>query len=354
MKKFFLTILILVLEVPLIVSASEYSDITDDIEIRYKWYKEIITGGDYYPYKEITKNDQIDKNNIKYGPYSLWSEEYCELSEEFYNIDKKTLIIYHKLNDVRYVRIDNIQYNNNVKIYGKNKLIDFKIISNEQNILKIDLKINYMCDDLLFYIEDCHNYQISLYSNNGFTDYIISKTVENEIITSPDKSWITDKTKFINYVVGIEYQNDELITQTDKHEVCRYREKYVYKYNIEKEYYDDNYHLNVDNYIKDKNDYKFFYKIEPIVNTIEIIQEKKVKEKEIEYVYIEVENDIKENDSSNENNCKKEIQTEIKTEIVEKEIFKIPKKIYIIIVLLIVVIIYLIVKVYKKYVVRKI
>lgn len=34
----------------------------------------------------------------------------------------------------------------------------------------------------------------------------------------------------------------------------------VYKYNIEKEYYDDNYHINVDGYIRDLDNSKTYYR----------------------------------------------------------------------------------------------
>ena len=61
MKKILLIIL-LTISFTDIVNANEYSDITEDIETRYKWYKEILLPGDYYPLKDIHYDDKIDEN----------------------------------------------------------------------------------------------------------------------------------------------------------------------------------------------------------------------------------------------------------------------------------------------------
>ena len=166
----------------------------------------------------------------------------------------------------------------------------------------------------------------------------------------PDKTWITEDTYFIKYDGNVYYEITDLTTLTNEYEVCRYREKYVYKYQVKKEYYDDNYYANIDGYIKDISDYKIFYKGEPITNTIEITKEKIVKEPQIEYIYVPNENEMQKNDSSKEKNETSETNClpKIETEIIEK--FKIPKKLYIIIVLLLLVILILIRKLYKKYV----
>ena len=351
MKKFILTLLIIISSIS-IVYASEYPDITDDIEIRYKWYKEMITGGNSSPLKDIHEEDIIDKNNIKYGQASYWHKDNCNLPSDFYEISIKKNFKYRKVRNARYVLIENFEYNDNIKIYQNNVLLNFEVISNEEKILKIDLKQEYICDTLLFYIENASNYKISLYTDKGFINYIISKEIQNEKIISPDKSWVTDKTEFIIITTEIEYFNNRLISQIEQYNSCSYREIYVYKYDIEKEYYDDNYHLHVEGYIKDTNDYRYYYKGQPIINTVEVTKEKIVKEPQIEYVYIENENNNKkqEIDSSKENNYLQEIKTEVKTKVIEKEIFKIPLKMYIIFFILIVIIVSLIIKLHKKYV----
>ena len=42
------------------VSAEEYPEITNDSEVRYRWYKETITGGKYIPVNSI----QMVMNNL--------------------------------------------------------------------------------------------------------------------------------------------------------------------------------------------------------------------------------------------------------------------------------------------------
>ena len=63
-KKLIIIILLLLLSSNELVFADEYPEITSDVEIRYKWYKEIIAG-DYYPLKDISIENRIDKNQIR-------------------------------------------------------------------------------------------------------------------------------------------------------------------------------------------------------------------------------------------------------------------------------------------------
>lgn len=358
-KKVLVTILLIITTFDF-VNALEYPEITNDIEIRYKWYKEVITG-DYYPLKNITSEDKIDITKLKYGNYSSsYKESYCSLSPYYYLIEEKEKYIYQKVSDIRYVLLENFNYDNNIKIYYQNEPLEFKIISNENSQLKIDLNYLYQSESLLFIIDHPDNYKIGLYLNNDFQDEIISKKISGENIIVPDKTWITNNTVFWTTYAKIKYKTSDLTKLISVKRECRYREKYVYKYTIKKEYYDDQYHLEIDGYTKDINDYKIFYKGEPLVNTIEItkeiIKEKLVKVPQIEYVYIETEQKENKIDSSQQknevtanlnNNCLENI----KTEIIEKEVQKIPKKIYIIIFVLIAIIIILVIKIYKKYVV---
>jgi len=349
-KKFLLTLLIIVSSVNL-VKANEYPEITNDIEIRYKWYKEKIEG-DYYSQKEELPGYLIDYNNYKYGDYSLWNKENCDLPDEYFLKEYKTFRIYQRIAKIKSIELKDFTYNNNIKVYFKDTPIGYEVVSNENNVVKINLNSGYMCDNLSFYIENAQNYTINLYVNNRFETPILSKNIKNEKFFMPDKTWITEDTYFIKYDGNVYYEITDLTTLTNEYEVCRYREKYFYKYQVKKEYYDDNYYANIDGYIKDTSDYKIFYKGEPITNTIEITKEKIVKEPQIKYIYVPSENEIQKNDSSKEKTQTSETNClpKIETEIIEKEIFKIPKKIYIIIVLLLLVILILIRKLYKKYV----
>lgn len=344
------------------ISAS-YPDVTDEIEVRYKWYKEIISQeGEYYPLKDITETDKVDINKIKYVGENIYNPKYCDLPSEYYKKQETYVRKYKKTYNASYVLIENINSDNDIKIYKGNKLINFSVISNENNQIKINLNKEYLCNELLFYVNTEDKYRISIYNDITFKRLIISKEIENQKISVPDKTWITDETEFYEYITTTKYEKSDFAKLISEELSCSYKEKYVYKYDVSREYYDDDYHLNVDGYIKDENDYRLFYKGEPITitNTIEVIKEKIVKvpqivkEPTIEYVYIQKENNETTNNPSQEKECSDEpiieTKTEIKTKVVEKEIFKIPKKIYIVILLLIIIIFALILKLSRKYV----
>jgi len=359
-KKFLITLMLILIPTT-VVNATEsdelYPDVTNDIEIRYKWYKEVISSeGEYYPLKDIKGNDIIDEFNIKYMESSVYKQEYCSLQADYYLLEEKYEREYQTLSNASYILIDNVNSSTNIKIYYEYKPINFTIMSNNNNQIKINIRKPYACDKLIFYVDTDEKYTIGLYKDLSFQKKIISKTIENEIITKPDETWIDQSTKF-NIIKTEEEKNETSLTKLiSETKMCSYKEKYVYKYNKTKEYYDDNYHLNVEGYTKDENDYRYFYKGKPITitNTVEIIKEKIVKEPQIKYVYIEKETEQNKDDSSKENTCpentKQEIKTEIKTEIIEKNVFKTPKKIYIILIILVIIILILTIKLYRKYV----
>ena len=339
------------------VHANEYPEITEDIEIRYKWYKEISTG-DYFPSKDINNEDLIDKNNIRYGNYSEWKSSYCNLSAEYYEISTRKRYKYNKVENVRYIHIENFEYKDNIKIYYENKILEYKIISQDNKEIKIELDHLYLPETLLFYIQNATNYKITLYRTILFDKEVLSKEIVNENILIPDKTWINNNSSFVETITGESYKDSDLTKKISSYDECRYREKYVYKYELERQYYDDNYYTNLEGYIKDISDYKFYYKGEPIINTIEIVQDKIIKEQQIEYVYVENKdkienNEKKENDSSIDKTiiAESDCQPIVKKEIKIKEIVKIPKIIYIIVLILLVFIGLLIIKVLKKNVV---
>lgn len=346
------------------VSAEEYPEVTKDIEIRYRWYKEKVSQkGSYVHKKDILPTDTVDTHNYKTGTYSWWSKDFCYLSREYYEIQETKYITYKKLNDARYVLIETTSSNNGIKIFYKNKEIEFEFINVENNKIKIDLKKTYLNEYLLFFVDTTTDYKISIYSNQLFTNHIISKEIKNTKISIPDETWTDETTTYKEISTTQIYPNSSLTKKISEESECRYRDIFVYKYDIEKEYYDNNYYQNVDGYIKDINDYKFYYKGEPIVNNIintievpvevpvEVIKEKIVKIPQIEYVYIEKEknDEIKNNDSSKQDTeCPKEIETKIETQYVEKEISKIPIVIYVSLFILIITILVLSIKLHKK------
>ena len=354
-KILFIIYLFWVLLSPIRVKAIEESDIdvTNDIEIRYRWYKEIISSeGEYYPLKEITKEDRYDSGKIKYVGKELYSADYCSLPDEYYKITEKYMKEYNRVYNATYMIIENVSPTIDIKIYYHNQPVNYKIVSSEDNQLKINLAGEYACDRLLFFVDTNEKYKISLYRDSDFQILTLSKEIENNKVSVPDAGWITDETKFYIYATQESLQQTSLTKFVSERAVCSYKEKYVYKYDVTREYYDDDYHSYIDGYIKDINNYRYYYKGEPIVNTIEITKEKVIKEPQIKYVYLEPTINTKENDSSFKQECSNETITKTKTQVqikeVEKPIFKIPKAMYIIIGLLSLLIIILITKLYKK------
>lgn len=364
-KKITTLFLVIILSINLVyaneLEVEELKDITDEIEIKYKWYKEIITG-DYYPLQEQQEGYIVDMDKIKYGSVSTWSNANCKLPSNYYFKEYDFEMTYESVKSIRYVEIKDITFSDNIKIFYNNEMIDYRVITNEENLIVLDLKRNYRADTLIFYIDTEKEYQITLYNTKYLTTPILYKLVSSNTPLIPDETWKTSTTKYENHYTIEEFKETTLTKKIRQEQICRTTEILVYKYKVEREYYDDNYHLYIDGYLKDTNNYKIFYKENPIINTIEITKEitkeKIIKQPQIEYIYLPSENEIQKIDSSkNKENieskeCTPKIKTEIKTEIktIEKEIFKTPKRVYIIITIFILLIVFLLIKLYKKYV----
>lgn len=333
-KKYLLFFLSLIIISNNVKAQEVYKDVTNDIEIRYKWYKETIEGkGEYYPLIQIKEGDKYDKNNVKYVDTTILNEKFCSYPEEYYRIDRRKFKSYIKIHDAQYVVIENIEPGTVVKIHYKNCDLDYRIISQENNKLVLDLKMERLCDQLLFFIDTNNKYKISLYRDKELEQLIISKEIEKDKTSVPNYKWNIEPDAYhVTDLTELPYIETSLTKLKEERIICGCSEKYVYKYNVKREYYDDNYHKYIEGYIKDENDYRYYYKGEPIVinNTIEIIKEKIKEVPKLEYIYLEKEP----NPNSQKEECPKEIETKIETKIIEKEVTKIPKKIYIIIIML--------------------
>lgn len=337
------------------VYENNYPEITKDIEIRYKWYKEIIFG-DYYPLKDITNEDKIDIKKLKYGTYSGWSGDYCALNPYWYSKTQRTISRYEKVLDVNYIRLINFKYDNNIKIYNDNNIIKFDIVSNENDEVLIHLRFPYTADTLLFDIQYDSDYQIYLYYQLDYDKPLLGKKVTGERTLLPDKDWVLDTTVYTEMLTSGKKHESDLTKWAGAYNECQYQELYVYKYDIEREYYDDNYYVYIDNYIKDVDDYLVYYKGEPVVDIVEITNEKVVQEEIVKYIYANVnEEEIKEVPSENisldvvNDNV---VLNKVEIKEVEKEVIKVPKKIYIIGIVFIIIIIFLGYLLVKKYVVE--
>lgn len=344
-KKYLIFFLSLIIISNNVKAEEKYKDVTEDIEVRYKWYKEIVTGGEYYPLRKITEEDRYDKDNFKYINTTRVNEEFCSYPTEFYKIEPKKYRTYKTVYETRYVVIENITPETIVKTYYKNSDFSYKIVSHENNILIIDLRADLLCDKLLFYIDTENKYKISLYRDVELKKLIMTKEFENQKISAPSSEWNIEPSAYNEiYYTTNKYDENSLTKLMEEKTMCGCSEKYVYKYNVEKEYYDDNYHEYIEGYTKDENDYRYYYKGEPIIvnNTIEVIKEKIKEVPKTEYIYLEKESQEAKKEEKHE--CVPLTNTKIETKIIEKEITKQPKKLYIVIIGLYLLVMTLIIK----------
>lgn len=109
--------------------------------------------------------------------------------------------------------------------------------------------------------DDVANFEIRY--SFGFNDNIENNVIKyiasnQESRYIPNNDW--DILKFDNkiYEGSEEDLKGKPYVIDDTKIYYRYRNKLIYYYNINREYYDDNYYINVDGYLPDYNDYKVY------------------------------------------------------------------------------------------------
>ena len=334
------------------------TDITENAIIKYKWYIEKETDGTYHKINESLPGYIEDKNKITHGKYSNWDSKYCEYSNKEYLIESRAARWrYKKVKNLKYVILENLQTEDEIKIFSKNQEIAYTEESRSSNKITINLNKNYNANDLIFYIKSSKEYDIKLYYQSITSSPVLSKHIESSFIIKPDKSWIQENVAYLDtYLGATEFETDfnELI---EIYNECRVKEIQTYRYKIKKEYYDDNYHEKVEGYTKDENDYTINFIGEFPTNIIEIT---KTELKPInKYIYLEK---LKENTQTLEEQKgppHQEITAEQtinqnppkiieKIKYIDKRIYKIPKYIYLINFILIVIIIIQFLKLLRK------
>jgi len=361
MKKIlFLTLLFMSI---LNVKAEELPEITNDIEIRTKWYKEEIVGK-YHPKGEDLLGYIENPDKITYGNFGGYSANNCLVSEENYVISKMTLNKYKMINYTKIIKFTNFKYSDNVFVFEGGNLRNFEILSNENDEFIIQVTPVINTKDLMLFVDYEEPYNISIYADINLNIHTISKDINNKKVLIPDKTWITKESTFFETTSTTLYGNNALVTYNGSSETCKIKQIYTYRYKIEKVYYDQEYHKYVENYLPDMTDIKVYYKGEKLIEKVEV----PIYEKVIEYKTIEVPKEIIktievpkeivktievpkiiENEGKE---CNSEIIKEIKYLDRIKEVYKIPKYIYLIVSTLIILIIILLLWLRKKYVER--
>lgn len=346
------------------VSAVELKDVTNDTQIKYKWYQETITEGFYHPKKEKTPEYLEDKNNIKYGDYSEWGSEYCSYSKENYLIEEKNINTYEKVAKTKYLSIEFIKVDGEycidclgeIKIFSERETIDYKILIQNDKVIRIELPKEYDTEKLWFYIEADRIYNMYLFKDINLQNMNLAQYVKRTKILIPNKNWITGKTTFVKETTEEEIPNNDFIRNIETTKVCRVREINTYRYKTQKKYYDNNYYTYLENHIPDINNYIVYYTNEFPTDTIEITKTISEPIYLNKYTYIESDNETNKLDEENKITEQETIKEQstiaekivYRTEYVDKVVNKIPKKIYLLLSLLLIIVVILSIKLMKK------
>lgn len=328
MKKIIILLLSLLLTKQ--VYAQEKQISKEDIVIKYKWYKEIITDEIFYSKKDSLEGYLEDESIIEYGNYTGWNSKYCSYSNSDYVIETKTRNRYKIVGNTRYIKISNTtsKDKNKINIFSEKKLVNFEIVkeNNEGIIIKLDSIYNTY--NLWFYIDLNKEYTITLSYYENFNTETLTKTIINQKLLIPDYTWKTQKTNYIEIVTEEKIDTTPFIMSLSSEILCRAKEIKTYRYKIKKEYYDNNYYENIDGYIPDTDDYIVEYHGKKLMDITEISKliesNKQEKEKnivtKIEYLLP----NVKVNTQQISNNIIKNNSIEYipKTTVIEKYISK--------------------------------
>ena len=270
-----------------------------ETEYRYRFYKENKSGE--YLDDDIENNYKyIDEDNFIYEENDEWSTE-CDNEEEIYESIIK--YDYRELLPVMFIEVINTSDQelklNSISVYNMETFVPSvlyvkylydstnKILSEGGSII---MKFNeYIPLEKLILNIDFENadleYQILLGYGRNLNkdgDYIVAETAANT--NQVEYKYNPEYKLYQNYkeeiLTGYNIGENEFIRIENATKLCKKKNKKYFYYNIEKEYYDDNYYVSIDEiselteeekieYKKDENDYKIFYRYKETDNNIE-------------------------------------------------------------------------------------
>lgn len=249
------------------------------IEFRYKFYKEE-KKGDYFPINGNISNKYLyhDENDYIYSKFSDWLMECPSVNTNI--TEEKLFYPYQKIKDTNYIHIQNFTDDigfEQIEIYSNDKKINYEFMKCDncydnydyvERYGRIFLKLDksYDTSTLKFIIkakEGYNNIDYSLYVTEDIDKYFYTlnaRLSSNNTTFIPDVNWVQDSS-----YTDIIYSDEEIESNIFNKilptvNMCRYKEKLIFYYNYERKYYDNNYYVNVDGYIKDINDYKVYYR----------------------------------------------------------------------------------------------
>lgn len=289
MKKILLLFIMIIFIFP--VYAEELPDITDDIEIRTKWYREEEVG-QYHPKGDDLLGYIENPDKIKYSETSGYSPSNCLLPTENYNIYKTHIYKYKYVSFTRYITLTNFEYNDNITVFYQGNKQSYDIISNDNNKVVLKLSQAVSTEYLLFFIDYEKAYNITLSFDEELQTIALSKDIDGEKVLIPDHTWLSENTYYRTSTSTVNIINNDLVIHMGSSDTCRYQRIYTYRYKIEKIYYDDNYHHFVEGYLPDMSDIKVYYKGEELIKTVEVPVYEKIIEYVTKYQTIEVPKEV--------------------------------------------------------------
>lgn len=331
-------------------------DFANNLKIKYKWYKLERVDGTYHIRGEELDGYLEDETNITYGNFTGWSNTLCYLSgDSRYDLDSKFVHIYSIPANTRYIRITDYKDIKSLKVYTLTTSIEYDYLKNTKDEILIDLKNEYSTETIWVNIDTDNPFSVSfLYKINPDKYSAYKKISTGGGVLIPDKTWIENNITYQSYSTENKIADTDLKVFIKSYISCRYREIKTYRYKLEKQYYDDDYHEYVEGYIPDTSSYLVEYTGDIPEKTKEVI---KVVTKEVKVPeYIKLSDDTTKDkdpiDDTSLGDDTSALEPIIKTQYVEnevvREVYKIPKKIYILIVIFVITIIFELLIIRKK------
>jgi len=260
-----------------------------ETEYRYRFYKDKIEGE--YVRVGVDTDYQYEEEGGVYGEYSSYQSS-CP-SGEGYEVEYATKYVYQEILPVQYIKINNLSEQDltikNIEVRENDKLVSYEhfwcnMCSNDRNTinpggtLMIKFEHSLRLKDLTFMleftdVEDEVMYELVYSANSRYSaaDLVALKQGNTNIVSYKYDDSFYLYPNYSSIYTGYNIMVDDLIKIKSLEDVCRVREIMTYRYNVIKDYYDDNYYKDIleltdlaeeerFEYKKDLEDYKVFYR----------------------------------------------------------------------------------------------
>ncbi len=256
-------------------------------EIRYRYYY-LVKNGEYKRVDEMGNYSYSDKNDIKYGEFSSWTNS--PITEyDYLDIEYGKKYEYQELLPAQYIKIENVTDSNisindietyNLSVKLNHKIYSCTLCNSDKNIIYpngnmiIYMPMSVLIKNLTFNFTNDSNSNFEIYYSfdRAFNKIVASTLGNNTVFSYKYNKAYKLYENYSNTFVGYNINVDEFIKVISVSDVCRAREIYDYKYNLDKVYFGTTYYkdksdidvsttdLSIDDLYMDENDYQIYYK----------------------------------------------------------------------------------------------